>query len=260
MEWTKNRILSELQALANDGVVSSVAAFKYKSSLPAMAYRLFGSFAAACSAAGLRTASEAKPRFKVCCVPECGLPVRSAGKPYCEKHYMRLRRRGTLNKKIPQKRHRRIDGYVLLYAPGHPLLQGKKRSRDYEHRIVFYDNKGIGPFNCYWCNSKVTWETMHVDHKNNEKTDNRFFNLVPSCPRCNQKRGLEKMRRTMREKHGRRIKFNGQTMCLSEWARKIGIGVNGLRERLKAGWSIQRAFTTPRGPTGPAPKENSFTT
>lgn len=55
------------------------------------------------------------------------------------------------------------------------------------------------------------------------------------------------------QSHNRRTNKNftfvGITQCLSEWARIVGIGESGLAKRLKRGWSLERALTTPSHPT-----------
>lgn len=38
------------------------------------------------------------------------------------------------------------------------------------------------------------------------------------------------------------ITYNGESHTLSEWSRKLGINYYKLRQRLKLGWSIERAF------------------
>lgn len=43
----------------------------------------------------------------------------------------------------------------------------------------------------------------------------------------------------------RRVNFNGECLSLDEWAAKIGICRESLRDRLKNGWSVERALTTP---------------
>lgn len=39
--------------------------------------------------------------------------------------------------------------------------------------------------------------------------------------------------------------LNGETMCISEWAKKLGIDDETIRLRKKRGWSDERALTTP---------------
>lgn len=246
MKWTKQACINGLQEASVDGVVSSSAASGVAASLPAMARRRFGSFAAACRAAGLVCASESRPRFDVCTAPGCENKTRSVGCQYCEMHYGRQRRNGTLHNRKPEPTIEHTSGYLLAYAPDHPLAKG---ARAYEHRIVYYDAHGEGPFDCNWCGKRVGWEDMHVDHVNADRADNRLENLVASCPTCNQARGAEKMRRTKRAR-ARKITHNGVTRTLDEWALHIGISRAALCTRLDR-WSIGRALTEPRGKTGP---------
>jgi hypothetical protein len=41
-----------------------------------------------------------------------------------------------------------------------------------------------------------------------------------------------------------RLSFGGRTMTLAEWGRETGLGKFAITNRLKAGWSIERALTT----------------
>jgi hypothetical protein len=41
------------------------------------------------------------------------------------------------------------------------------------------------------------------------------------------------------------ITFQGKTLCLTEWAKEIGIYAGSLSNRLKRGWPIEKALTTP---------------
>jgi len=103
-------------------------------------------------------------------------------------HYHRLYRNGMLEKKrVPQPTHMHSHGYVVAHAPGHPLTEGK-RPYEFQHRVVFYDTHGAGPFECHWCGVEVDFETMHIDHHDNDKTNNDQSNLLPSCPTCNMSR------------------------------------------------------------------------
>jgi len=42
--------------------------------------------------------------------------------------------------------------------------------------------------------------------------------------------------------NNRFITYNGETLCLTEWAERIGINDSALRARLNRGWDIERAF------------------
>lgn len=67
-------------------------------------------------------------------------------------------------------------------------------------------NEGYNPANCRWI-------TMH------EQTRNKRNNI--------------------------NITYHGVTRCLSDWAATFGINVTTLRLRIRNGWDIERAFTTP---------------
>lgn len=192
-----------------------------------------------------------KTRYDQCTVNDCLNKPRSMSSPYCEMHYYRLYRNGSMELKKPKETLEHSHGYVLFYAPDHPLTLRHSGAHEYMHRVVFYDYHGKGPFNCNWCGKQVTWDDMHVDHLNSVRDDNRIDNLVASCPTCNQWRGKERMTKTMREKYGTWIEFNGKRKLLAEWAKEIGISRSTLQARLAKGWSIKRALTEPRGKTGP---------
>jgi hypothetical protein len=44
----------------------------------------------------------------------------------------------------------------------------------------------------------------------------------------------------------RYITFNGETMTIGDWAARLGFSKNTLHERMKRGWSLERAFTQPK--------------
>lgn len=203
--------------------------------------------------------SERSERPEVCSVEGC--QVQHHGLGYCEKHYSRLYRhrkagRNLSVEKAPcRERYYDSNGYVFVYAPAHPLTTGKKGNYEREHRIVFYNNHGAGPFNCHHCDAIVTWDDMHVDHLNAVVDDNHPGNLVASCPTCNHWRGRRKMKETFRNKFP--VMFNGVTRTYGEWAKSLGISRSSLVTRIKNGWTLEEALTTPKGKTGPKSKRHS---
>jgi len=190
--------------------------------------------------------------MNTCTVRDCGKRVRSRHAAYCEMHDTRVRRTGYTDRRRPSPYLLHSNGYVLAYAPRHPLTIRHSGSREYEHRIAFYDAHGEGPFECHWCGVDINWDSMHVDHLNGVRDDNSIDNLVGSCPKCNQGRGIEKMVRTMRERHGKWLSLMGQRRLLSDWAESLGIGRTALQNRISSGWTLERALTETRGKTGPA--------
>ena len=193
-----------------------------------------------------RLASRALPP---CTVEGCAKLANRVGLGLCESHYMRLRRNETtefIGHRAPGNLQH-SNGYVVKAAPGHPRALGGYRA--YEHRVVFTDAHGEGPFTCHWCQKQVTWSDMHVDHVDADPSNNAIENLVASCPPCNVKRGHQQGRDTWREKVG--IELNGEKRTLNEWAALYGISRVSIVARMKRGLSPEDAITRPRGKFGP---------
>ncbi len=43
----------------------------------------------------------------------------------------------------------------------------------------------------------------------------------------------------------RPISFGGETLTLSQWGRKTGVGKTAIAQRLRRGWSVEKALTVP---------------
>jgi hypothetical protein len=54
---------------------------------------------------------------------------------------------------------------------------------------------------------------------------------------------VDVQRRNSRQ--ARMLTHNGETMCVKDWAERIGVAPSTLCERLRRGWSVDRALTTP---------------
>lgn len=189
----------------------------------------------------------------ICSVESCGKTARSRTAQLCEMHYARVRRHGSTDKKSNLKPGllEHSGEYLLEHLPGHPLSRASKRV--YQHRAVFHQHHGDGPFRCHWCSKPVTWDDMHVDHLNDQVQDNRIENLVASCPQCNQKRGLPKMRHAMKS-GGHLVTAHGLTMCISDWSRRLGLSRWTLISRLDKGMRPDQAMVSTRANTGPRRK------
>lgn len=130
--------------------------------------------------------ADIKGRKGLCLVSQCTTLATRHGKQLCEKHYCRKRRTGTYDPRVPVGSFM-TRGYVKLQAPNHPLADS--HGQIFEHRAVLYRKSKLICPDCYWCGCKQTWATIHADHLNNIKHDNRDSNIVGACPRCNKARG-----------------------------------------------------------------------
>ena len=185
-----------------------------------------------------------------CSTPWCDNKVNRKGAGLCEACYMRLRRKGTTDYKQLPYYTNQSAGYIWVREPDHPLAS--VRGLVYEHRFVFYNKHGKGPFKCHWCGATLTWDMLHIDHLDEDKANNDISNLVPSCPVCNQARGRWKMIKK-RQDSGLNITYKGVTTPVSILANEHGMSVQAFKMRLKL-WPLKRAMEEPKGKSGPRAK------
>lgn len=185
-----------------------------------------------------------------CSVDGCGKSAQNMSCGYCAMHYARIRRTGRLEIRVPDELVTHSGGYKLLYSPGHPLTARTVKTRVYEHRAVYYEHNGDGPFECVHCGVTVTWDTMHVDHLDDDPANNNISNLGASCPRCNTTRSHWKVKRTQRARSRWQVTWNGVTKHVGDWAEQLRLPTHTLKYRLER-WPLEMAMTQPLGPTGP---------
>lgn len=85
--------------------------------------------------------------------------------------------------------------YRVLRWPSHPLAS--RAGYVAEHRAVWFENAGPGPYTCHWCGKAlrlvsemvVTGDVLVVDHLDGDRLNNSPENLVASCTGCNVTRG-----------------------------------------------------------------------
>jgi hypothetical protein len=201
-----------------------------------------------CRVALARERHKQKCSLRECIVEGCEKPIRSSKSIYCEMHYGRVRRGVRLDvASVPKGRYEYSQGYVVVLANTHPLADN--RGRVYEHRKVFYDAHGEGPFRCHVCQAEVNWEGMHVDHLDDDPRNNVVQNLAPACPACNQWRGKDR-RAVAGSANAKPILAFGEDQTIAEWSRRYGVPHTTIRRRLADGWLTERAISTPSGPTG----------
>lgn len=189
--------------------------------------------------------------YPKCSVPECDKCIRSSGCRYCETHYYRIRRNGTLELKRKHNETLCLDGYVKD-------SEAKSLGFYRQHRRVLFEKIGEGSHKCHHCGTWLSWEknypehrdALTVDHLDEDKSNNDPDNLVPCCGACNLKRSQYKAIITFTRRFG--IEMDGIVMLPKQWAGKIGISTVTLKTRIKK-WGLRKALTEPRKSTGPKP-------
>ncbi len=170
----------------------------------------------------------------------------------CQKHYFRFMRNGyydlkrdreqIIHGKRPKKyRYQNPAGYELIDEPQH-ILSGKN-GYVYEHRFVYYNDVDSNPSECSLCGDSITWQSLHIDHIDEDVSNNNKENLRALCRPCNVFRGHDS------ESMGKyTIEIDGKIMSPFAWARKPGVVVTGstILRRKKSGMSDYDSVYAPR--------------
>lgn len=105
-----------------------------------------------------------------------------------------------------------------------------------------YGGRGI-----YVCERWQSFETFLADmgeRPSPKHSIDRIDNDGPYSPEnCRWVGSIREQRANCRD--NRRVTYKGETLIVSEWARRTGIDNETLLFRLNAGWSVERAFTEP---------------
>ena len=110
----------------------------------------------------------------------------------------------------------------------------------------YYGGRGI---KCLWKSFEEFRDDMYESYQTHVK---KFGRKQTTIERINNNGHYykENCRWATHKEQGRNTRFNnlltfnGQTKCLSEWAEESNITVQTLWQRLRLGWSIEKALTT----------------
>lgn len=72
-----------------------------------------------------------------------------------------------------------------------------------------------------------------------ERTDNDGSYCPANCKWATAKEQTRNMRRN------RWITFKGETLCITDWEKRLGFYKDSIRQRLQNGWTTEKALTTP---------------
>ena len=120
-----------------------------------------------------------------CKIDGCGRDATYLKAQVCQKHYFRFMRYGTYElTKAGLRKYRLTNpaGYQKLYEPTHILAN--KDGYVYEHRFVYF-NSGKQINKCEMCGCDINWGDCHIDHIDNDVTNNNINNLRAVCRGCN---------------------------------------------------------------------------
>lgn len=157
----------------------------------------------------------------MCKIKGCGRESMYKIKDLCQMHYFRFMRNGTYETTLTRKyRRENPAGYQLVYEPDHILASSN--GYVYEQRFVYFNEISETVTFCALCGCKIDWKDCHIDHIDEDVTNNDKDNLRSLCRGCNVFRGHS---RTSMGKH--LLTANGITMTAAAWARADGVEVAG---------------------------------
>jgi hypothetical protein len=128
--------------------------------------------------------------------------------------------------------------------PDHPLADST--GQVWEHRKIVYDRIGDVVPPCELCGKPLTWQIAHIDHIDENPSNNDPKNLRPLCSPCNTRRGARLPQYLCKGRHA--ITFDGETKTASEWARdpRVSIAHNVISQRKRRGMSDYDALFSPK--------------
>lgn len=177
----------------------------------------------------------------LCKIPECGRDAKYKSQQVCQKHYFRFMRTGSYQKKRGY-RTQNSKGYQMLWEPDHPLAM--KNGYVYEHRLVMWSLLGDDVGSCQMCDKPIDWSSLHIDHIDEDVTNNSKGNLRALCRPCNTRRG-RKPEHCYKGKTA--VYFDGETKTPTEWARDPRCSVTGrtIKSRIHMGYTPEQAILLP---------------
>lgn len=147
---------------------------------------------------------------------------------------------GCLNAQLSSERRR---SHGMTGTPTHRIWVGMVR-RCYDHQATSYQRYGAkGVRVCdRWRNSFENF-LSDMGERPGGMTLDRIDNSRGYEPGNCRWATVAEQARNRTDNHS--LTFNGRTMVMTDWAKEIGISVFTLAGRLRSGWPVDRALTTP---------------
>jgi len=173
----------------------------------------------------------------MCKIDGCERSSQYKSQDVCQMHYFRFMRGGSYELKKRKEKFFDDRGYVLMCLPNHKL--SSKNGLIREHTVVAYAKYGDTLPDCELCGKRLLWggRSTHIDHIDNDKSNNAPENLRPLCNGCNSSRPYREGGK-LRE-GALYISFNGRVMSVKMWAKEPGVMVSSgtIRNRKNSGMS-----------------------
>lgn len=168
------------------------------------------------------------PMEKTCCVPGCEKLARGGDHGMCGMHAQRVRRYGDPNYVTPEAQRRANNREAMLrrVTEVKPTTYRKWHGR-HEHRVVAEQMLG-----------RPLKRNEIVHHIDGNKHNNDPSNLQV----------MTQSEHIREHWHGNAepITWNGRQYWPRQWADELGLPLSTVRNRLRAGWSLERIAATPR--------------
>lgn len=110
------------------------------------------------------------------------------------------------------------------------------------HEFENYGGRGITVCSA-WNDSFLAFLSDVGSKPENSSLDRIDNNLGYSKENC---RWVTSREQNRNKRVNRILTLNGETLCLSDWANRIGIHHQTLRNRLRRGWTLEESLSLPR--------------
>lgn len=122
----------------------------------------------------------------------------------------------------------------------------QKSGMIYEHRVAVYSKYADDLPPCAICGAVIDWGNCHIDHIDEDRSNNDISNLRPLCRTCNVMRGRKSPEYKYKGHYA--ITCNGVTKTPCEWARdeNIFVSIGAIIRRKKRGMSDEDALHAPK--------------